>query len=59
VEVDFVVRRWAKAPRAFRPGDVDLGEGQLRGRVGPRADSLDVSHSDQVLGVSAAECARI
>jgi hypothetical protein len=34
---------------------VDLGEGQLRGRVGPRADSPNVSHSDQVLGVSAAE----
>ena len=34
---------------------MDLDEGRLRGRVGPRADSPNVSHSDQVLGVSAAE----
>ena len=42
--------RWAKARRASRPREVNPGWGQLRGRVGPRADpdpSLWLSCMDQ------------
>ena len=44
-----VVRRWAKARRASRPNDVNLGVGSAAWAGGPRADTLNGSHPGPVL----------